>query len=101
MIAAVIVAVAGGGLLQSIWRTVFAQKLSKAEEAELLTRLSAAIREEMREDNKELRIRLDGIADAIMGLTDMLDELFPKISGLTVEEREALRHRINAAKKAT
>lgn len=94
-------ALATGGFFTALWRSLFAHRLRKAGEAERLVRLNAAFREEIRKDNNELRARMDKVVDAICGLTDMLDELFPKITGLTDAERLTLRHSINLAKRAT
>jgi hypothetical protein len=44
---------------------------------------------------------MDRIAEAMIGLTDLLDEIFPKIvDSLHPEERTALRNKIKQAKKA-
>ena len=92
---------ATGGLMTAIWQTVFGRKKAKLAEAEALSRISTAIREEIREENRELRERMDRIVDAVVSLTDLLDDIFPKLSGLNEEERTSLRRKINAAKRAT
>lgn len=90
-----------GGLFTAMWNQFWGGRTRKLDEADVLSRLSTAIREEIREENKELRERMDRIVDAVCGLTDLLDELFPKFTDLTPEERVRLRARIAQAKRAT
>jgi predicted nuclease with TOPRIM domain len=100
-----------GGYIPTLWRNVFGRKalLKKQEqdqrqlelnEAEVLSRLSTAIRAEIREENKDLRERMDRVVEAVCGLTDQLDELFPKFTGLTDEERTTLRAGMSRARRA-
>ncbi|AER26086.1 membrane protein [Mycobacterium phage Diminimus] len=101
MIATAIGALATGGVLTTVWGSFFAPKRDKTSEAEAIQKLGAEIRQEIREENAALRERMDVVVNAVISLTDLLDDLFPKITGLSDEERIALRHKINLAKRAT
>ncbi|AEK09950.1 hypothetical protein FDH96_gp038 [Mycobacterium phage Rey] len=90
-----------GGLAVVMWQSVFRPKVPQITETEAVQKLSAAIREEIRKENAELRKRMEVVVTAVVGLVDLLDDLFPKITGLTDEERIALRHKINLAKLTT
>ncbi|WP_099021259.1 hypothetical protein [Mycolicibacterium palauense] len=101
-----------GGALKAVWDTLFgwkkrhreeeaAREQHELDEVQTLQKLSAAFREEVRNENNELRERMDKVVDAVTGLTDTLDDYFPKITGLTDDERLALRQRINKVKRAT
>ncbi|QSM01083.1 hypothetical protein SEA_NANOSMITE_38 [Mycobacterium phage Nanosmite] len=94
-------ALATGGFLTAVWGSVFRPKGSKVSETEAIQKMGAEIRAEIRKENEDLRKRMDVVVDAVVGLVDLLDDLFPKITGLTDEERIALRHKINLAKRAT
>jgi hypothetical protein len=87
----------GGGVLTAIgsWRK------NKLDEAQILSNISAAIREEIREENTALRERLEEVMDAVIDLTNLLDDLMPKMTGLSPEERLALRYRLNRLKRVT
>lgn len=100
-IALLVGAFAGGGFFNRVWDTVFDGKRRKLDEAGVLSKLSQEIRNEIREDNQELKDRMDKIVEAVCGLTDQLDELFPKISGLTAQERMTLREHIAQTRRAT
>lgn len=72
----------------------------KVSEADIITRLGASLREEIRLENAGLRERLDHVVDALTGLTDVLDDVLPNISGISPDNRKLLRQRINGAKRA-
>lgn len=102
LIIAALTALFAGGFMSNLLATVTGARRRRIDEAEVLSRISSAIREEVRKDNAELRDRMDHIAEALIGLTTLLDELFPKMAdSLHPDERDALRHRINQAKRAT
>lgn len=92
---------AAGGLLTKIWEFTTGRRKRKVDEAQVLSAISTAIREEVRKENAELRDRLDQLLGAVTGLTDILDDLFPKITGLNEEERIALRRKLNLAKRVS
>ncbi|ATN93997.1 membrane protein [Mycobacterium phage Kumao] len=96
-----ITALATGGFLNAVWNSFTGRRAAQLNEAEIVARLSKEIREEIRAENKDLKGRMDKVVEAIIGLTDLLDDLFPKITGITPEERKALRRKINEAKLAT
>lgn len=100
-VATVVAAFLGGGLLKDMWATVVGRKRARLEETQALSQLSAEIRAEIRAENQDLRDRMDAVVAAVTGLTDLLDDYFPKITGLSDEERLALRHQINLAKRVT
>lgn len=100
-IALLVGAFAGGGFFNRVWDSLFGGKKRKLDEAGVLSELSKQIREEIREDNKDLRDRMDLIVVAVCGLTDTLDDFFPKITGLTDGERIVLRERMSATRRAT
>lgn len=91
----------GGGLTREMWQQLFGGRKRQLDEAEVLSKLSSQIREEIRTDNQDLRDRMDKLVDAVCVLTDHLDELFPKISGLTTLERTTLRESISQTRRAT
>lgn len=102
LIVAVATSLFAGGFMSSVFATAMGGRKRKVDEAETLSRISSAIREEVRKENADLRERMDRIADAMIGLTDLLDEIFPKIvDSLRPEERDALRNKIKQAKRAT
>ncbi|QNJ56843.1 membrane protein [Mycobacterium phage Reindeer] len=101
MVATVVGALATGGVLTAVWNSVFPPRRDRTSEAEAIQQLGADIRREIREENEALRLRMDVVVNAVISLTDLLDDLFPKITGLSEEERIALRHKINLAKRAT
>lgn len=84
-----------------MWQQLFGGRKRQLDEAEVLSKLSKEIRDEIREDNQDLRDRMDRIVEAVCGLTDHLDELFPKMSGLTAQERMTLRESIAQTRRAT
>ncbi|MDM2418408.1 Uncharacterised protein [Mycobacteroides abscessus subsp. massiliense] len=100
-VVAVLGAVATGGLLGKVWETITGKRKRRVDEAQVLSAISTAIREEVRKENAELRDRLEKVIGAVNGLTDVLDELFPKITGLDPAERKALRASVNLVKRAT
>ena len=101
LLIALITAIFAGGFMSNLLATVTSGRKRKMDEAEALSRISSAIRDEVRRENADLRERMDRIAEAMIGLTDLLDEIFPKIvDSLHPEERVALRNRIKQAKKA-
>lgn len=91
----------GGGLTREMWQQLFGGRKRQLDEAEVLSKLSGEIREEIRKDNQDLRDRMDRLVDGVCGLTDQLDELFPKISGLTTQERTSLRESSSKVRRAT
>ncbi|MBV6360449.1 hypothetical protein R2325_16475 [Mycobacteroides chelonae] len=100
-VVAVLGAVATGGLLSKVWETITGRRKRRVDETQVLSAISTAIREEVRKENAELRDRLDKVIGAVSGLTDVLDELFPKITGLDDAERKTLRASLNLVKRAT
>lgn len=90
-------ALAAGGFMSTVFTRIFGTRLGEAD----LANLSTQIRTEIREENQELRDRMDTMVGAVCGLIDLLDELFPKISGLSAEERIALRREITQARRGT
>lgn len=90
----------GGGLTREMFTTLFGSRKRRLDEAEVLSKLSKDIREEIRSDNQDLRERMDKIVDAVCGLTDQLDVLFPKMSGLSPQERMSLRESIAQTRRA-
>src|SRR6476660_9092930 len=84
-------ALATRGVLTAVWQSIVRPRKNKVDEAATLERLSAAFREEIRKENNELRGRMDKVVQALTTLTDVLDDVFPKIQGLTAEERNRLR----------
>lgn len=94
-------ALAAGGVLSKALEFVTGRRKRKVDEAQVLSAISTAIREEVRKENAELRDRLDQLLGAVTGLTDILDDLFPKITGLDEEERIALRRKLNLAKRVS
>ncbi len=101
LVLALVAAIFAGGFMTSVLTTITGGRKRKIDEAEALSRISTAIRDEVRKENADLRERMDRIAEAMIGLTDLLDEIFPKIvDSLHPEERTALRNKIKQAKKA-
>lgn len=102
LIVAIVTALFAGGFMSNLLTTVTGWRKRRAEEAEVLSRIGSAIREEVRHENAELRERMDRIAEALISLTDLLDELFPKVAdSLHPDERDALRTKIAKAKRVT
>lgn len=100
VVVALVTSLFAGGFMSNLLMTFVGTRKRKTDEAEALSKISAEIRQEVRQDNQELRERIDRLADALISLTDMLDELFPKIAtNLHPEERDALRAKINNAKR--
>jgi hypothetical protein len=100
-IMALIATYLGGGLSREVWTLIFGGRKRKLDEAEILAKLSREIRDEIRTDNQDLRDRMDRIVEAVCGLTNHLDELFPKMSGLSTQERTWLRDSIAQTRRAT
>lgn len=94
-------ALAAGGFLSKVWDTLFHKRVRQLDEADILSRLSSALREEIRTENRGLRKDIQTMKDAMVHLTDVLDELFPSITGLTDDQRNLLRQAANQAKLAT
>lgn len=86
-----------GGWVSAIasWRK------TRIDESTALSRISKEIRDEIREENKEMRDRMDKVVQAVLSLTNMLDDLFPKITGLSTDELIQLRLRLNHLKRIT
>ena len=91
---------AGGGFLSTVWTTVTGTRGRKVDEAASITEVVVALRKEMREENADLRSRMEIIVRALNSLTNCWDDLSHKISGLTPEERARLRQANNEAKIA-
>lgn len=89
---------AGGGLLNQVWGSLFRPRGQKTSETISIAELSAAFRKEIREENVELRARMEVIVTSLNTLTNCWDDLSPKILGLSAAERERLRQANNAAK---
>lgn len=96
-----IAALAAGGFLSKVWDTLFHKRARQLDEADILSRLSSEIREEIRTENSGLRKDIRTMKDAMVHLTDVLDELFPSITGLTEAQRNILRQAANQARLAT
>lgn len=99
-IALLVGAFAGGGFFNRVWDTFFGGKKRKLDESEVLSKLSREIRAEIREDNQDLRERMDRLVDAVCGLTDCLDEFSPKFTGLSAQERIRLREHQSRVRRA-
>lgn len=99
---AIITSLFAGGFMSNLLAAATGSRKRKTDEAEALSRISSAIRDEVRQDNADLRDRMDRIAEALIGLTDLLDELFPKMAeSLHPDEQHALKVRISHAKRVT
>lgn len=100
-----VLAFLGGGFSSAVLQTVVGwsarKRQAKIDETERLSHIAGIIREELRNENADLRKRMTDLVDAVAGLTDALDEVFPKMSGLSAEERIMLRQKINQARRAT
>src|SRR4051812_39750833 len=67
-----------------------------------LEKASSDFRNEVRLDKAELKSELREMKEAFISLIDLLDELLPKmIETLTMDERIALRAKINVARMKT
>lgn len=90
----------GGGLTREMWQQLFGGRKRQLDEAEVLSKLSKEIRDEIRTDNQDLRDRMDLLVGAVCGLADTVDEYFPKFTGLSNQERIVLRERMSQTRRA-
>ncbi|MBB5167191.1 hypothetical protein [Mycobacterium sp. AZCC_0083] len=91
-------AAATGGIFNHVWDTVFGKRKRKLDETELLQRMSAAFREEVRRENSELRERLEKVIRGLNKLTDVVDDFLYRATGISESDRMALREANQHAK---
>lgn len=72
----------------------------KSDEAKGLHGMTREFMEDMRKDNRELNRTLLAVKNALISLTETLDEVLPHIRGITNVQLQELRRANRAAKVA-
>lgn len=86
----------GGGVLSSVVTilvTAFAnRRKNRLDEASIISNISAQLREELFEKYEEQKATTSLLRKVIINLTGLLDEVFPRIEGITQDERLRLKN---------
>lgn len=101
-ILAFVVALVGGGGGATIFTALISRKAQSATRTKTLEEASSSFREEVRNENSDLKKEIVAIKGAVIALTDVLDDLLPKmIAALDMDEKMRLREAVTKAKIVT
>ena len=81
----------GSGALTLLLTPLVNRRINKLSEAEIIARVSIQLREELLEEYQEQKETIGTLRRVIINLTGLLDEVFPRIEGITEDERRRLR----------
>lgn len=94
------VATCASGIVIAVYQGVIGRGGRRADEAKALTDIGRGFLSEAQKDNKALRLELRGVKDALLTLTDLLDETLPFTAGIPDEHLRAIRLACRVAQRA-
>lgn len=101
LFAAIIAAIfGGGGLFAMLLKWAEGKRNHPVNEVASLAEVQKQIREEVRLENAGLRMEISNLRVAMVKLTHILDEVLPKIQGLSDEQKSKLHEANTVAKLA-
>ncbi|CKH14147.1 hypothetical protein PXH78_27025 [Mycolicibacterium smegmatis] len=87
----IILAILGGGGASTLMNYLFGKRGRRLDEARIAAEISRELREELSEKAEKQTETIGLLRSVIISLTGLLDEIFPRIEGITPEERNRLR----------
>lgn len=90
----------GGGLFALVLKWLEAKRNHPVNELTSLAEVQKQIREEVRLENAGLRKEISSLRVAMVKLTQILDEVLPKIEGLSDDQKSKLHEANTVAKLA-
>lgn len=101
LLAAFIVAIFGGGGLFAVFlKWLESRRAKPLNEIVSLAEIQKQIRQEVRQENAELRKEISSLRAAMVELTGVIDEILPGLHQLSEEHKDKLRKAHEAAKLA-
>lgn len=91
MLVAVVVAAFSGGVVTHLLSRWFPSRKEKLDEADIMSRISTQLREELLEEKIKQDQTIKDLRSVIINLTDLLDEVLPRMAGVTEDEKRKLR----------
>jgi hypothetical protein len=88
---AIVVAALSGGVVTHLLSRWFPSRREKLDEADIMSRISTQLREELFAEKQAQDKTIHDLRKVIINLTDLLDEVLPKVDGITTEEKLKLK----------
>lgn len=81
----------GGGFLQALLSHVLSRRKNKVDEARIIAEVSIKMRKELFDQYEERGKTISVLRKWIIKLTDLIDQVIPRIGALTTEEIHRLK----------
>lgn len=96
----IISALVTAGFFNLLLSTLSGRRGRKVDEVEKLSKMQAEFRDEIRRDNAALVKKMEGVERAVIHLTNVFNDVFPRVEGLTPNERIELRDALDSVRLA-
>ncbi|OQW34521.1 MAG: hypothetical protein A4E20_10905 [Nitrospira sp. SG-bin2] len=84
-------AILGGGLINQLFTMLVNRRKNKLDQLAMIEKISADLRKELFDKYEERGKQITLLRRAIIKLTNLVDELLPRIKGLTFHETQKLK----------
>lgn len=90
-ILALVTALCTGGFFNLLLSTLSGRRTKKVDELSAFSKMQQEFRDEVRQENAKQAEKLERIEAAVLKLANVFNDVFPRVQGLTLEERIQLR----------